>query len=206
MNNNKLIIVGYSGHSYLCIETAIDNGTSIVGYCELEKISNNPYNLNFLGKEEDLDVNNQLFIAIGDNTIRRKVYRKLMLNEKYLDTSIIHSKSIVSNSALIKKQNFISAGAIINPKVIINIGCIINTGAIIEHECKIGCFSHICPGAVLSGNVLVGEGCIIGANSVIKQGIQIGNNVIIGAGAVIVKDVPNNVIVVGNPGRIIKTL
>jgi sugar O-acyltransferase (sialic acid O-acetyltransferase NeuD family) len=206
MNKNKLIIIGYSGHSYLCIETAINNGTIIVGYCELEKISNNPYNLNFLGKEEDLDINNQLFIAIGNNAIRRKVYRKLMLNKKYLDTSIIHSKSIVSNSALIQKQNFISSGAIINPKVIINIGCIINTGAIIEHECNIGCFSHICPGAVLAGNVLVGESCIIGANSVIKQGIKIGNNVIIGAGSVIVKDVPNNVMVVGNPGRIIKRL
>ena len=204
MIKNELIIIGYAGHSYLCIETAINNGTSIAGYCELEKISDNPYNLKFLGKEEDLDVNNQLFIAIGDNTIRRKVYEKLILNKTYLDTSIIHSRSIVSSSALIKKQNFISAGAIINPKVIINIGCIINTGAIIEHECNIGYFSHICPGAVLAGNVSVGEGCVIGANSVIKQGIQIGNNVMIGAGAVIVKDVPNNSTIFGNPGRIIK--
>ena len=104
MKKNKLIIVGYSGHSYLCIETAINNGTSIVGYCELEKISDNPYNLKFLGKEEDLDVNNQLFIAIGDNTIRRKVYEKLIINKTYLDTSIIHPRSIVSSSALIKKQ------------------------------------------------------------------------------------------------------
>ena len=42
MTKNKLIIVGYSRHSYLCIETAINNGTSIVGYCELEKISHVP--------------------------------------------------------------------------------------------------------------------------------------------------------------------
>ena len=189
MTKNKLIIIGYSGHSYLCIETAINNGTSIVGYCELEKISDNPYNLKFLGKEENLDVNNQLFIAIGDNTIRRKVYEKLIINKTYLNTNIIHPRSIVSSSALIKKQTFISAGAIINPKVIINIGCIINTGAIIEHECEVGNFSHIAPGAKLCGNVIIGDNCLIGANSVITPGVKIGNNVTVGAGAVVLNDI-----------------
>ena len=204
MTKNKLIIVGYSGHSYLCIETAINNGTSIVGYCELEKISDNPYNLKFLGKEEDLDVNNQLFIAIGDNTIRRKVYEKLIINKTYLDTSIIHPRSIVSSSALIKKQTFISAGAIINPKVIINIGCIINTGAIIEHECEVGNFSHIAPGVKLCGNVIIGDNCLIGANSVIKPGVKIGNNVTVGAGAVVLNDIKSNSRFVGNPAKQIK--
>ena len=44
----------------------------------------------------------------------------------------------------------------------------------------------------------------MGANSTILYDVNIGNNVIIGAGSVVVKDVPDNAVVVGNPARIIK--
>ncbi|WP_083714669.1 serine acetyltransferase [Bacteroides bouchesdurhonensis] len=50
----------------------------------------------------------------------------------------------------------------------------------------------------------IGDNVTIGANVVIIGNITIGNNVTIGAGSVVVKDVPSNAIVVGNPARIIK--
>ena len=50
----------------------------------------------------------------------------------------------------------------------------------------------------------IGDNVSVGANVCIIGNINIGNNVIIGAGSVVVKDVPDNVIVAGNPARIIK--
>jgi acetyltransferase-like isoleucine patch superfamily enzyme len=50
----------------------------------------------------------------------------------------------------------------------------------------------------------VGENSFVGAKSVIRENITIGKNVIIGAGSVVVKDIPDNVKVVGNPARFIK--
>ena len=50
----------------------------------------------------------------------------------------------------------------------------------------------------------IGDNVTLGANVCIIGDIHIGNNVIIGAGCVVVKDVPDNCIVVGNPMRIIK--
>ena len=44
----------------------------------------------------------------------------------------------------------------------------------------------------------------VGSNAVIIGGIRIGNIVKIGAGAVVVKDIPDDAVVVGNPARIIK--
>ncbi|MGB5982874.1 MAG: serine acetyltransferase [Nonlabens sp.] len=52
----------------------------------------------------------------------------------------------------------------------------------------------------------IGDNVVVGANVCIIGKINIGNNVVIGAGSVVVKDVPDNVVVVGNPARLIKNL
>ena len=52
----------------------------------------------------------------------------------------------------------------------------------------------------------IGDNVSLGANVNIIGDIKIGNNVIVGAGSVVVKDVPDNCIVAGNPARIIKLL
>ena len=201
MINNKVVIIGYSGHSFGCIEVAIKQGFLLVGYYDLLEKVTNPYNLNYLGHEDNIDTNNKVFIAIGDNNIRRKIYKKLKMNNIFLNTILTHPSSTISKTSLIEEQTFISAGVIINPQVKIGVGCIINTGAIVEHDCSVGQFSHIAPGAVLAGNVSIGSGCIIGANAVIRQGLKIGDNVIVGAGAVVLKDINSNTTFVGNPAK-----
>ena len=54
--------------------------------------------------------------------------------------------------------------------------------------------------------VSIGNDCWIGGNSIILPGIVIGNGATIGAGSVVTKNVPDNVLVAGNPARIIKVL
>lgn len=53
---------------------------------------------------------------------------------------------------------------------------------------------------------VIGNNVTIGCHACIIGGVRIGNNVTIGAGAVVVKDVPDNCIVAGNPARIIKVM
>lgn len=55
------------------------------------------------------------------------------------------------------------------------------------------------------GKVCIGDNVFIGADAIILPGIKIGNNVIVGAGTIVTKDIPDNSIVVGNPGYIIDT-
>jgi acetyltransferase-like isoleucine patch superfamily enzyme len=50
------------------------------------------------------------------------------------------------------------------------------------------------------------EGASIGSNATILCGITIGKNALVGAGAVVVKDVPNDAVVAGNPAKVIKYL
>ncbi|WP_167511906.1 MULTISPECIES: DapH/DapD/GlmU-related protein [Bacteroidaceae] len=53
---------------------------------------------------------------------------------------------------------------------------------------------------------IIGDNVTLGVNVTIIGGVTIGNNVVIGAGSVVVKDIPDNCVAVGNPWRVIKTL
>lgn len=54
--------------------------------------------------------------------------------------------------------------------------------------------------------VRIGNNVWIGANSVILPGITIGDNSVIGAGSIVTKDIPENVVAVGNPCRVLRPI
>lgn len=51
---------------------------------------------------------------------------------------------------------------------------------------------------------ILGDKVVVWANAVIAGGVKIGDNAVIGAGSVVIKDVPENTVVAGNPARIIR--
>jgi galactoside O-acetyltransferase len=55
-------------------------------------------------------------------------------------------------------------------------------------------------------DVYIGENAWIGAGAVILPGVHIGKNVIIGAGSIVTKDIPDNMVAVGNPCRILRAV
>ena len=54
--------------------------------------------------------------------------------------------------------------------------------------------------------VTIGDNVWIGGNSCIMPGVTIGNNVVIGGGSVVTKDIPDNMIAVGNPCKVIREI
>ena len=54
--------------------------------------------------------------------------------------------------------------------------------------------------------VSIGNNVWVGGNTVINPGVKIGNNVVIGSGSVVTKDIPDNVIAVGNPCRVLREI
>ncbi len=55
-----------------------------------------------------------------------------------------------------------------------------------------------------NASVKIGKNCWIGAGAIILPGVTIGDNTVIGAGSVVTKDIPSNVIAVGNPCRVLR--
>jgi len=205
LESKTLYILGYSGHALVTIDAALSMNYEVKGYFDKNKASINPYNIEFLGSEREVNINDivktdAIFPAVGSNAIRRKLIKFIETN-KLKQLTVTDASALISSKAIIGKSTLIGAGVIINSMVHIGQGSIINTGSIIEHECKIGSFTHIAPGAVLAGEVLVGDNVFIGANATVKQGITIGDNVIVGAGSVVLKDISDGETWIGNPAR-----
>jgi len=204
---DSIILFGYSDHGLVVADLILLGGRSIVGYCEPEEKQFNPYQLKYLGYEEDEEVIEQIkeehyFVSIGDNHIRRRLTMHLIKMMSNPPENVIHPNAYISSTVTVAEQGvLVGSYCTINACSVIGNGVICNTNAIIEHECIIDDFVHIAPSATLCGKVKVGENTFIGANAVVRQGIRIGKNVVVGAGAVVVKDIPDGSIVVGNPSR-----
>ncbi|MFJ7113061.1 sugar O-acetyltransferase [Streptomyces albogriseolus] len=54
--------------------------------------------------------------------------------------------------------------------------------------------------------ITIGDNVWIGGGAIVCPGVTIGDNAVIGAGAVVTKDIPGNVVAVGNPARPVRTL
>lgn len=54
--------------------------------------------------------------------------------------------------------------------------------------------------------VHIGKNCWIGAGAIILPGVTIGDNTVIGAGSVVTKDIPSNVVALGNPCRVVREI
>ncbi len=199
MIDQMIILVGYSGHSYVVIDALKSQNIKIKGYFELHEQAENPYNLKYLGSERDESNEKRLrsenyFVSIGDNFRRHQIINKF---GRATLKNALHATAIISPSARLGKGILINTGAIINANSTIEDGVICNTSVIIEHDCHIKTCAHLAPGVRLGGNVEIGPNTLIGIGSIILPGVTIGCNCIIGAGSTITKNIPDNMIAKG---------
>lgn len=57
-----------------------------------------------------------------------------------------------------------------------------------------------------SGSTIIGDNCFLGIGSIIMPGVKLGDNVIVGTGSVVTKSFPSNLVIAGNPAKIICSL
>jgi sugar O-acyltransferase (sialic acid O-acetyltransferase NeuD family) len=114
---------------------------------------------------------------------------------------IAHPAAMLSTTATIGAGTVISAGVIVQSDARVGRFCLLNTACTIDHDNVLGDFVSVSPGVHSTGHVKIGDHAFVGAGAVILNGLTVGRRVTIGAGAVVIRDVPDDVTVVGNPAH-----
>lgn len=196
MTKINLITVGFESD----IDFEISNNSNInyLGYFALDDLNNHQ---NYLGDHNTLDIylknnkNIKIICAMGIPKIREMVYSKY---KEFLFT-YISDNSKISQTANIGLGSFIQSYCFISNNVSIGICCKINHGSTFCHDSKIGNFSDSSPQSFIGGNSSIGDYSYLGANCSIRQNINICNNVTIGMGGVVIKNIVEPGVYVGNP-------
>lgn len=204
-----LLVLGAGGHGRVVVDTACEMGIwdNIAflddRYPELTSSLSWPVIGTIEQAGDFLSEYSDLVIAIGNNLLRVELIERFA-QKGFSFPIIVHPTAFISKSAEIGCGSVVFAQSAINAGSKLGIGCIVNTGATVDHDCILGDGIHISPGAHLAGAVKVGNGSWIGLGSSVIQQISIGNGVVVGAGAVITNSIPNDVTVIGIPGKIVK--
>lgn len=128
-----------------------------------------------------------LYIAIGDNNVRQRIYRQAMEKDFKLVSFI--DRSVRTSRNTIGKHNFIMELNNLQPHASIGNNNVLWAGNHIGHHVKIGNHCFITSHVVISGGTEIGDRTFIGVNATILDHLRIGKDCIIAAGAVVDRDV-----------------
>lgn len=195
-----MYLYGASGHAKVIIDILRAQDIEVDG---LFDDNDSIKSLVGLSVEPTHKVQSPLIISIGDNKIRKRIAAKL---QEVVYGTAIHPSAIVSQFSTINEGTVVMQNSVIQSSCKIGKHCIINTSASVDHDCVVEDYVHISPNVALCGNVSVGEGTWIGAGTTVTPGVKIGKWCVVGAGSVVTKNIPDNVLAVGNRCKIIKHL
>src|SRR5699024_10356291 len=202
----KIMLIGMGGHSKV-VKDIIDFSEEfkVIGYLD-EKFNKKEISEGIIYDSIKSFKNYKDYyfnISIGNNNVRRKIFREFNLPEwKY--PSFIHPSVIIGSNVDIGFGTVIMANVVINADTKIGNYCIVNTTASVGHDVVLNDFVHVSPNSTLTGGVTVGAKSQIGASATVIPQINIGKNTIVGAGSTVVNDIGDNQIVVGTPAKPIR--
>ena len=145
----------------------------------------------------------EFMTGIGEPVIREKLYNKVK-DKDYSFAILVHPSASVAESAILEEGTMVAHNAFVSIKAHLQTNTLIQPMASVHHECKVGRNSVVSTSAVMGGNSSLGYNSFIGLSAALKQGISVGNGSVVGMGAVVIKNVSDRVMVVGNPAKVIK--
>lgn len=142
-------------------------------------------------------------IAIGEPEIRKDLYKKLIKSNMSMAT-LIHPQVTIPESTAIGAGVVICKFVSITCDISIGENVYIHPMVCIGHDSTIENHTVISSFVDVAGDCLVGSCSFLAINVILKHGICVGKNSIVGLASVVHRDIPDNVIALGNPARPMK--
>ena len=199
--NEKVILIGASGHGKVIFDIVRAQGDTVIGFLD-DNATGTRCGVPVLGPISDAEKypEAKFIIAIGANHVRKRIAAELNVQWH----TAVHPNAVVSPSAVIGEGTVVMAGAVVQAEAVVGDHCILNTGCIVEHENRISSYAHLSPRSALGGNVSIGEESHIGIGACVRNNISICGGCTVGAGAAVVSDLNEPGVYVGVPARRMK--
>lgn len=142
-------------------------------------------------------------IAVADAQVRRRLAQRISACSLVSPTHRRGPDVQVGEGAVFCDFTVVTASAQIGRHFHCNIY------SYVAHDCIIGDFVTFAPNVSCNGNVVIEDDVYVGTGAILRQGapgkpLRIGKGAVVGMGAVVTRDVPPGVTVVGNPARIME--
>lgn len=203
-----LVIVnsGGGGQAAVVFDACLAAGRPVAGWIRADEAANAPdRGLRLIGgldtlRDDGLLSTHDVIVGGGMPAFRRSLSLEILASGATLAT-VRHPSATVSRLAEIGDGSFVAAGAVVGVHATLGRACMVNAGATIDHDCILADGASLSPGVHLAGFVHCGQDAFIGVGASIVPGVKIGARATVGAGAVVIRDVPVNATVVGNPAK-----
>jgi len=205
---NRLAIIGAGELGIQIAHHANNCGYTFVGFFD-DFISkkNNPHIIS--NTEQVFEIFSKglfdyLFIGIGYKHLSQRKEKFNTYKNKIPYATIIDSTAIIDPTAKIGEGVIIYPGCIIDKDSIVQNNVLLNLGVVLSHNSVVGEHTFISPCVAIAGFTTIGECCNIGINTTIIDNITITDRVTLGAGSVVIKNICQEGIYVGNPIKMIR--
>jgi sugar O-acyltransferase (sialic acid O-acetyltransferase NeuD family) len=146
----------------------------------------------------------EAFVAVDDNKLRKSLVKMIQEVRHMQPVNAIHSRSVVSEKAILGHGNFIDCNAYLAPGSKIGSHCIIHTQTSVGVGASLGDFVQIGAGSSINAGVTIEDEVFIGSGVTIVSGVTVGKGARIGAGSVVIASVKEGETVFGNPAAKVK--
>lgn len=165
-----------------------------------------------LGKSEDVskylkDKNTYFFVAYVGLQKEKEIFYKVEALGIPPDrfATLIHPTAVIPKGFCHIGNGVLMAPlSQLSPDTTIEDNCILLPNSFVGHDSVLKKFAHVATNGVIGANVVVGRACHIGSNATIKEKVTIGDFALVGAGSVVLNNIPENTVNVGNPSRVLR--